>query len=85
MVNQIHILLMLKRMQIIKNKKRKLNNYIEILTYIWLKWIDNHTISNDINYSIKKRRYAGERCEKLQRIRQRIIVEINKNFNEKIR
>jgi len=65
-------------------KKRNINNYIEILTYIWLKWINNHELANDVNTSLEKRKLSGARCEKLQRIRQRIIININELFDEKI-
>jgi len=67
-----------------KNKSRGISDFIGILTYIWIKWIDNHNKSNDTSISFKERRKSGERCEKLQRIRQKVIQEINKNFDSKI-
>lgn len=64
-------------------KKRKISDYVNILTFIWIKWIDNHLKSNDLSLSLKERRSCGERCEKLQRIRQKTIQEINNTFNKK--
>lgn len=77
---------MLKHTQvkIKKNKIREISDYVNLLTYIWIKWIDNHNKSNNKNFSFKERRLSGERCEKLQRIRQRIIQLINKNFEDKL-
>lgn len=62
-------------------KKRTINNYVEILTYIWLKWIKNHQNCNNVNLSYKERRKAGQRCELIQKIRQTIITKINKEFD----
>lgn len=67
-----------------KNKSRNISDFIGILTYIWIKWIDNHNKSNNTSFSLKERRDCGERCEKLQRIRQKTIQEINKTFNSKL-
>lgn len=66
-------------------RKREISDYVNILTYIWIKWIDNHLKSNDVSLSLKERRSCGERCEKLQRIRQKTIQEINKTFDKKIK
>jgi hypothetical protein len=67
-----------------KKREKSLDTYVEILTYVWLKCINNHETSNNVIVSAKNRRSAGERCEKLQRVRQKIIRNINDIFNEKI-
>jgi hypothetical protein len=67
-----------------KKRNRKIQDYISILTYIWIKWINNHEVSNNVNFSDKIRRKSGERCEKLQRIRQKIIILLNLEFEKKI-
>jgi hypothetical protein len=65
-------------------KKREISDYVSLLTYVWIKWIDNHVKSNDVKNDLLIRRKSGERCENLQRIRQKIIQQINKNFESKL-
>lgn len=65
-------------------KKKEISDLINLLTYIWIKWIDNHEISNDSTKSYSIRRKAGERCEKLQSLRQEIIKRINIEFEMKL-
>lgn len=66
-------------------REREISDYVNILTYIWVKWIDNHLKSNDTLLTLKERRICGERCEKLQRIRQNAIQEINQTFDKKLK
>lgn len=65
-------------------KEKNLDNYISILTFLWFKWIRNHEKSNNQNLSFRQRRECGERCERIQKMRQKIIVRINKLFEEKL-
>jgi hypothetical protein len=60
----------------IKNK-RDFSTYVKILTYLWLKWINNHELSNDSYLSYYTRKQAGIRCENIQKIRQLAIKEFN--------
>jgi hypothetical protein len=64
-------------------KKKEISDLINLLTYIWIKWIDNHIVSNDTTKSYLIRRKAGERCERLQSLRQETIKRINKEFEIK--
>jgi hypothetical protein len=67
-----------------KKRNRTIEDYISILTYIWIKWINNHEISNDKSLSFSKRREGGERCERLQAVRQKIIILLNREFENKL-
>lgn len=62
-------------------RQRRVPDSVSMLTYVWLKWINNHNKSNDTKLSYKKRRESGERCERLQVLRQRLIIELNDQFN----
>lgn len=66
-------------------KLRSLSRYIEILTYLWLKWITNHEKANNPYLSMKIRRSSAVRCEKMQRLRYRIISDINIVFDNEIK
>lgn len=66
-------------------KKRSLNLCVELLTYVWIKWIINYEKSNDSNLNIKERRKSADRCEKIQKIRYKIIKQINDIFEDKIK
>lgn len=66
------------------NRNRTIDTYIELLTFIWLKWVDNFQKSKNFTYNISDRRKSAERCEKLQRLRYRLITKINKDFEEKL-
>lgn len=59
----------------------KISDLITELTNLWLEWMKNHNLSNNINNSLADRRTGGERCEALQRRRQEILVELNQEFN----
>jgi hypothetical protein len=62
---------------------RNLETNISMLVYIWLKWSDNYSKSNDTSLSLSKRRQHTIRYEQLQTIRYKIINEINSNFQLK--
>lgn len=67
-----------------KSRKRNLNNCIEMLTFIWLKWLKNYLeIINESNSSEQKK-IATIRCERIQKFRRELITEINSIFQEKI-
>lgn len=61
-------------------KPRTLEASISLLTYIWLKWIDNYDKSNNLRLSVSQRRKSTIRYEQLQALRYKIINEINNNF-----
>ena len=60
----------------IKNN-RNFSTYVELLTFLWLRWINNHELSNNDSLSYSKRRKAGIRCENIQKIREKTIKEFN--------
>lgn len=66
-------------------RKRTISDYIAILTYLWIKWIDNHNISNNATISYQLRRASGERCERIQAIRQKAVKELNKTYDKTIK
>jgi len=66
-------------------RKRTISDYIAILTYLWVKWIDNHNTSNNAAMSYQLRRASGERCERIQAIRQKAIKEFNRTFDKIIK
>lgn len=59
----------------------KITDLITELTGLWLEWMKNHNISNNITNNLSVRRKGGERCEELQKRRQEILIELNKEFN----
>lgn len=59
-----------------------ISNYIENLTSQWLLWMENHQASNDSQRSFSERRVAGEKCEEVQRERQKLILDMDKLFDE---
>lgn len=59
-----------------------ISNYVEQLTSLWLLWMENHNISNDPSKSFEDRKLAGLECEKIQKKRQQIILDIDKLFDE---
>lgn len=59
----------------------KITDLITELTGLWLEWMKNHNISNNTTNDLSVRRKGGERCEELQRRRQEILTELNKEFN----
>ena len=68
-----------------KNKKpRTLETCISMLVYIWLKWSDNYSKSNNTSLSLLERRQSTIRYENLQTMRYKIISEINHNFQIKL-
>lgn len=67
------------------SKKRNLNRCVQILTYLWLKWIVNYEKSNDSSLDMKQRRSCAERCEKMQRIRYKVISEIDRGIEYDIK
>ena len=58
-----------------------ISDYIEKLTNVWLLWMINHNKSNDVGLSFEIRKNCGEECERLQKIRQKIILDIDENYN----
>ena len=58
-------------------KSSDLINYINRLTELWLEWMNNHRLSNDISKTYSERRQAGELCETLQYERQDILRSID--------
>lgn len=57
-----------------------ISDYIEKLTNIWLLWMVNHNKSNDITLSFEVRKNCGNECERLQKIRQKIILDIDEHY-----
>mgnify|MGYP003131032450 FL=1 len=67
----------------IKNK-RNFSTYVEILTFLWIRWINNHELSNNVNLSFTKRKQSGIRCENIQKIRQLTIKEFNSYLDQNL-
>ena len=61
---------------------KKLNILIELLTRVWCIWIMLHKVSNNVELTFAKRKLAGESCEKLQAIRQRLLIKIDETIEE---
>lgn len=59
----------------------KISDLVTELTNLWLEWMKNHNISNNISNTLSLRRRSGEACETLQRRRQEILIELNQEFN----
>lgn len=59
----------------------KISDLVTELTNLWLEWMKNHNISNNMSNTLSVRRSGGEKCEELQRRRQEILVELNEAFN----
>jgi len=55
-----------------------------MLTYIWLKWADNHDKTNDHSLSMESRASAAKRCELMQKFRRILIQEIDKIAQQQI-
>jgi len=58
-----------------------ISDYIEKLTNVWLLWMINHNKSNDVGLSFEIRKNCGKECERLQKIRQKIILDIDEHYN----
>lgn len=67
-----------------KKKKRGLDQLVDILIRIWIKWVENDNLCRFSNSSYDVKRKAAERCEKLQNLRRRVILEIDFHFDNNL-
>ena len=65
-------------------KSEQFNALIQSLITMWADWMKHHHISNDSLLSYKERRAAGEECERLQAVRRKLLVDIDKAFDNLI-
>lgn len=64
-------------------KDRTLEKSIELLVWVWLKWVENNEKTRIETISLEERVNAAKKCEKLQIWRRILIFEIDNFFDLK--
>jgi len=66
-------------------RKRNLNDCITLLTYIWIKWMDNREKADNDLIDVKIRKNSAIRCEKFQYFRRVLIENIDQIIVNKLK